>query len=191
MRRLAPQAALAAAFALTWTPAQCAWLDPCTTARLVASWKHDGLWRTWQVYGPKNPDGHHVRYVGKIRAGGRAYKIYYDLNASHHGHADLVVTAAGGKFLGLYDTIDIDAEPTRTEGADILFPPRKDLNGLPFRDRIHFGPEGPPKSVPVLFGYDQGLATPAEFRKYYPHPWPPPGPRVDTYCGGKRANHRK
>ncbi len=197
MRGRFPQAALAAALALVCGQAQAAWLDRCTTARLVASWKHDGLWRTWQVHGRKTPDGHRLRYVGEVRAGGRTFRIYFDVNANpetatHHGHHDLVVTTAGGTFLGLYDISDLDAEPARTEGADILFPPRKDDSGQPYRDRIHFGPKGPPEEPPLLFGYDLAFSTPAEFRKYFPRfrPWPEPGPRIQAYCRRPRSDGR-
>ena len=175
------------------SPAFGAWLRPCATAHLVASWKRDGLWRTAAVYDPpKSVDRHQVRYVGQVRAGGRAYRIYYDDSsnpdtATHHGNQDLVVTAAGGKFLGLYDVSDITdiyGEPIRTEGPDVLFPPGK-ANGVPFRsNRIHFGPEGPPKKITRFYGYDLEFSTPAEIRKMDPKgkPWPEPGPRIADYC---------
>ena len=59
------------------------WLHRCTTARLLASWKHDGLWRAAAVYGP-HQEGHRVRYLGKLQAGGRRYKIYVTNVAWHH-----------------------------------------------------------------------------------------------------------
>ncbi len=189
LRRLIPRAVLAAALTLAGSHAQSAWLGSCITAHLIARWKHDGLWRTEQVYGPKTPDGHQLRFVGKVRAGGRAYKIYYDLNANpdtatNHGHIDLVVATASGRFLGLYDISDIDAKPTRTEGADILFPPRKDDLGHSYNNTIHFGPQGPPRTLHLLFGYNLGFDTPAEFLEFFPHtrPWPQPGPRIADYC---------
>ncbi len=179
----------AAVLTVVCSQAQGAWLDPCTTARLVAAWKHEGLWRTERVYGPKSTDGHRLRFVGELRADGRAYRIYYDENATQEvqtqrGHKDLVVTSARGRFLGLYSLDDIDAEPTRIARADILFPPRKDDSGRSYRDRIHFGPKGPPKLVPILFGYDVGFGTPEGFLKDNGKvkPWPEPGPRVADYC---------
>ena len=122
-----------------------------------------------------------------LRAGSRTYKIYFDDNVdppTHRGHKDLVVTTQGGKFLGTYNIIDTDSEPWRIEGSDILFPPRKDDQGRPYRDRIHFGPKGPPEHVPILFGWDVEFGTPAEFLKAFPHvkPWPEPGPRISAYC---------
>ncbi len=91
---------------------------------------------------------------------------------------------AQGKFLGIYDIIDTDAEPIRIEGADILFPPRKDYRGRSFINKIHFGSSGPPEDVPLLFGYDVAFGTPEEFLKAFPgtKPWPEPGPRIADYC---------
>ncbi len=170
----------AAAWAITSGGALGAWLAPCTTARLVASWKHDGLWRTAAIADQKH-GGHQVRYLGKLHAGSRVYKAYYDVNddptmESPQGHQDIVVTTARGKFLGLYD-VD-SAPPVRTEGADILFD-AKGKSG----DRIQFGVNGPPEQVFVvsdLFHFN----TPAEYRKDFPNEktWPEPSPRIARYC---------
>ena len=179
-----------AAFAIASSTASGAWLKPCATAKLIASWKHQGYWRTAAIEDlPRSVDGHKVRYVGKLHAGGQTYKIYFDEStdpdtATHHGHQDLAVTTAAGKFLGIYDISDIEAEPVRTQGAEILFPPRKDDSGRSYRDRIHFGAKGPPQEIPLLFGYDLELSTPAGFREDFPDlkPWPPRGPRIAAYC---------
>ena len=166
-----------------------AWLDPCATARLVASWKRDGFWRTSSIDGPYRA-GNQVRFVEKILAGGRAYKIYFDDSADpappHHGNQDLIVTSVSGKFLGLYpaaDIVDGYGEPVRTEGSDILFPPGK-ANGVAFDNRLHFGSKGPPKTLHQHLGHDLTFSTPAEFREAFPRlkPWPEPGPRLATYC---------
>ena len=129
-------------------PAFGAWLEPCATAHLVAAWKHDGLWRTAAVVDPpRSLLGHQVRPVGRLHAGGRTYKIYYDDNSNpetQHGHQDLVVTTAKGKFLGLYDLGDITLEPVRIKGADILFDASR-----AYGDRIHFGTKGPPQKTRI------------------------------------------
>ncbi len=161
-------------------PAFGAWLEPCTTARLVAAWKHDGLWRTAAIVDPpRSTVGHQIRLVGRLRAGGRTYKIYYDSNSNpenQHGHQDLVVTTATGTFLGLYDLADINLEPTRIEGPAILF----GASGA-YGDRIQFGPNGPPPESRID-RENLEFATPQAFRKWYGGP-PPDGPvRVRAHC---------
>ena len=123
-----------------------------------------------------------MRYVGELHAGSRIYRIYFDVNddpsmEAPRGHQDVIVAAANGKFLGLYD-ID-STQPIRTEGTDILFK----WNKKDGDDRIHFGSKGSPDRVHVggdLFDF----STPADYRKYAPNekPWPPRGPRVSDYC---------
>ncbi len=148
------------------------WLDPCTTARLVARWMRQDYVRTPVIADPPaRPYGHHVRYIGDVHTVGRAYRIYFDVNddpKTRHGNSDVVVTTANGRFLGVYD---VDATPERTERADIYFESRKD-----YGNRIHFGRHGLPKHIWV-----NGEAT--EFTPaadFGPAPWPPP--KVARYC---------
>lgn len=192
MRALLQIGIVMAAWTISTSTGLGAWLSPCKTARLVASWKHDGLWLSSAIDAfPISAGGNRVRLVGRLRAGGRSYDIYYDDHSepdseAHDATKNLVVTSGRGKFLGLYnisDIADIYGEPTGTDGSDVLFPAGK-ANGAPFGHRLHFGPKGPPKTIPRFYGYDLGFMTPAEIRKDLPRtkPWPEPGPRVATYC---------
>ncbi len=177
MRRILRHTAIAsAACAAASSPAVGAWLSPCATAHLVASWKHDGFWRTSAIVDPpKSVDGHQVRYLGRVRAaGGRNYKIYYDQStnpetATRHSHTDLVVTTAGGRFLGYYEIADDELEPVGVGGADVLFNSSK-----AYGDRIHFGRGGAPPNVRLNDGrYEFDKAEGGK---------PDPGPRVSAYC---------
>jgi hypothetical protein len=149
---------------------------------LIASWRHDGLWRTAAVFDPpKSPEGHQVRYLGKVRTGRRIYRIYFDQNANpetKHGHEDLVVTTTAGKFLGFYEVTDPELEPLRVEGADVLFNSSK-----AYGDRIHFGPDGPPPRV-FLNGNYASFGRPSGSRKDSPDraSLPEPGPRIAQHC---------
>lgn len=169
------------------------WLNPCSTARLISSWKHDGLWLTSAVDAPPiSVDGHDVRYVGKLRAGGLTYKIYYDQNSepgseAHDAAHDLIVTNGRGKFLGLYniaDITDVYDGRVRTEGSDVVFETEKNEKGSFLRGRIHFSLKGPPRTTNPVFGYSFAFQTPAEFQKSSPrlNPWPEPGPQLARYC---------
>ena len=193
-RVLSQAAAAIAGWAIVSSPALGGWLSPCATARLIASWKHDGLWLSSAIEDPPiSIDGHRVRFVGDLRSGHRAYKIYYDDHShstpgseAHDASQYLIVTTGRERFLGLYyvgDIVDIYGEPTRTVGSDILFP-RGKANGAPFENRLHFGPEGPPKTVRRFFGYDLTFSTPAEILKQEPHRRhrPEQAPRVAAYC---------
>lgn len=156
--------------------ASAAWLTPCATARLIASWKREGFWRTAAIVdSPKSLEGHRIRYVGKLGAGGRTYKIYYDDNSdpeTQHGHQDIVVTTGRGRFLGFYEATDIHVEPSGIDGADILFNASK-ASGY----SIHFGPKGPPRSL-MLDGVLIEFAKPDETDlKRHER-----GPRLADYC---------
>ncbi len=191
MRRLLVQTASAfALWALTSSTALGGWLSPCATARLVASWRHHGFWRTSAIYAPPTSvDGHRVRLVGRLRVGARAYKIFFDEHSepgseAHDSTQDLVVTSGRGTFLGLYnvnDIVDLYGEPIKTEGSDILFPAGK-ANGEPWDNRIHFGPAGPPKTVRRFFGYDLTFDTPADFRSAREGSRREPAPRSVAHC---------
>jgi len=182
MGRVFRRIALALACTLVSTTAFGAWMSPCATARLIASWKYLSAWRTLAIYDPpKSPYGHQVRYVGPLHAGSRSYRIYFDDSSapegSHHRHQDIVVLTSTGKFLGSYDAGDVPL-PITIRGPDILFNFRKEDG-----DRIHFGPAGPPKEV-RLDGELPDFQTPEGFRKDAPNekPWPPRGPQVRAYC---------
>lgn len=168
-------------------------LGPCRAACLITSWKHDGFWRSSAVIDPPySIDGNDIRYVGKIRAGRRTYKIYYDeqtnaVSEAHDATHDLDITTAAGKFLGLYEISDVLAyyeEPVSIEGSDIVFPSSK-AGKKPYRYRLHFGPEGPPKKLLNLFGSDVAFDTPADVEKNTaPSAKGIPEPRVkiSAYC---------
>ena len=182
--------------AVASSPAMGGSLSPCATARLIASWKHDGLWLTSAVFAPPTSvDGHDARYVGEVHAAGRAYRIYFEQvtepgSEAHDAAHNLVVTTGGGRFLGLYNISEISdiSEPMTTKGSDVLFHPRKDGNGKPYRDRIHFGSMGPPGTVHLLFGYDVTFQTPAEWARDPPQTRQrsEPSDPVVTYCHRRR-----
>ncbi len=163
------------------------WLSACATDRLVYSWIHQGYGRTDEIYDPpRHPTGNQLRYVGKVRASKRAYRIYFDQGSdpqTQHGHQDVIVLTSGGKFLGFYEVNDTQLEPLRTKGADILFEPFEDDPNNRDGARIHFGTNGPPQKI-VLNGHDLSFATPADFPKYFRNvgPWPEPRRRLADYC---------
>jgi hypothetical protein len=148
------------------------WLSPCATAHLIASWKRDGFWRTAAVVDPpKHIEGNQVRYLGKVRAGGQAYHVYYDEGSnpeSKQGHTDVIVASAKGRFIGLYAISDIELEPVGVRGADVLFNSSK-----AYGDRIHFGSNGPPERI-YLNEEHYSFGKPDRSRE--------PGPRLSEYC---------
>ena len=142
--------------AFAQSPAVAGWINPCTTAHLIAAWRQQGFWSTAAISDPpSSPAGHEVRYVGKIYVGNRAYKIYFDDNTqptgAHRADENVIVTTNIGKFLGHYAISGSDMEPVRTEGADILFELRRDGVSLQQKDssrfRVHFGLSGPPRNI--------------------------------------------
>lgn len=182
MTRPSLLAALAAALALISSQAAGAWLNPCATARLVAMWQRQGLWRTHAIYDPpKSRWGHRVRLLGDIHAKPQGYRIYFDENSApegtHHGHHDVIVTTLNDRFLGLYD-VGL-ARPVAKQGSLVLFNSSKKWG-----DRIRFGPKGPPKQI-YIDGELPDFNTPQEVAKYTaPNPVGPLEPRVQVsaYC---------
>ena len=180
-----------AGLAMLSSPALGGWLAPCATAHLIVSWKHDGLWLTSAVDDPPlSVDGHDVSYVGKLHAGGRAYKIYYDQNTepgseAHDAAHDIIVTTRAGKFLGLYNVSDVSdiADPIGIEGSDVLFRTEKNERGRFLSGRLHFGPQGPPRKTNLVLGYALSFQTPADWRSILSkEPKLKPGPNLAKYC---------
>ncbi len=148
---------------------------------MIASWKRDGLWRAAAVVDPpRSRLGHQLRSVGRLHAGGRTYGIYYDVNSNpetQHGHKDLIITAVGGKFLGLYALEETGLEPARIAGADVVFDASK-----AYGDRIHFGSNGPPSKARINDA-EVSFASPEPIRKAYGTLPREEHVRIGLYCG--------
>ncbi len=174
-----------ASFGFTFIATQAfgAWLSPCATDKLIYSWVHQGFGRTDAIYDPPRSNaGNQLRYVGKVRSGERAYRIYFDAGSNPqtlHGHQDVIVVTSSGKYVGFYEVNDTDLEPLLTKGADIYFEPPEDDPHNRDGARIHFGPGGPPRSVNIN-GHETTIGGPDHTLKDL-H-WPEPKTRVSAYC---------